>query len=79
MDIILSDDLVRLLGIEINEGIYVSEFMGVPLLDGEVGGLRYTKGYILVNLWMFPYEMERLGEYSWVLPNLNSWEGVNDI
>ena len=32
MDIILSDDLVRLLGIEIYEGIYVSEFMGVPLI-----------------------------------------------
>ena len=57
MDIILNDDLVRLLGIEIYEGIFFSEFMGVPLI----------------------IESERLGEYSWVLPDLYLWEGVNDI
>ena len=47
MNIILGDGHVRLLGIEVYDGVYVSEFMGIPLI----------------------IEMERLGKYSWVLPD----------
>ena len=47
MNIILGDGHVRLLGIEVYGGVYVSEFMGILLI----------------------IKMERLGEYSWVLPD----------